>query len=315
MKLRGIEFGQVCGASGVQGFFGEGYPYHKFLRFVPGFNFNGMTFVAKTTTLHPNKGNMPLREDGITPVELKPKCIVVNFRQGVALNAVGLSGPGAEALLHNGAWQERTDPFFISFMSIKHTPEERIDEALMFFEILKKHLLSFRAPICLQINFSCPNVGLDPQTVIEEVRIVLDEAGRLGIPLMPKFNATLTLHAAKEISRHKNCDALCMSNTIPWKDFQDDWKLRYFGSLISPLAHLGGGGVSGEPLLGLVVSWIEAARHHGINVPINAGGGILHPRDIVVLKKAGADSAFLGSVAFLRSWRVSSIIKTANLLL
>ena len=48
MRLRNIDFGPVFGASGVQGFFGEGYLHHKFLRFL-GLNFDGCTFVAKTT--------------------------------------------------------------------------------------------------------------------------------------------------------------------------------------------------------------------------------------------------------------------------
>src|SRR3989344_7751324 len=32
MKLRGIEFGRVWGASGVLGFFGEGYWFHPYLK-------------------------------------------------------------------------------------------------------------------------------------------------------------------------------------------------------------------------------------------------------------------------------------------
>ena len=114
MILRGIDFGCVHGASGVQGFFGEGYWFHK----VPiiGPNFNGMTFVAKTTTLNAREGNMPLKSD-YTPRDMFPKCVVVKPLSGVVLNAVGLSGPGAKALLDTGLWQRRSKkPFFISFI-------------------------------------------------------------------------------------------------------------------------------------------------------------------------------------------------------
>ena len=48
MNQRVADFGPVWGASGVQGFFGEGYWFH---RWVPGLSFDGCTFVAKTTTL------------------------------------------------------------------------------------------------------------------------------------------------------------------------------------------------------------------------------------------------------------------------
>lgn len=59
MKLCGIDFGNVLGASGVQGFFGEGYWFHKIWNSF-GLSFAGMIFVAKTATLLPRKGNMPL---------------------------------------------------------------------------------------------------------------------------------------------------------------------------------------------------------------------------------------------------------------
>ena len=54
VKLRGIEFGNVLAASGVQGFFGEDYWFHKLTR--P--NFSGVTFVSKTATVSPRPGNL-----------------------------------------------------------------------------------------------------------------------------------------------------------------------------------------------------------------------------------------------------------------
>jgi len=58
--MRGIDFGPVWGASGVLGFFGEGYWYHRYWKPF-GLNFSGVTFVAKTTTLKERSGNMPLK--------------------------------------------------------------------------------------------------------------------------------------------------------------------------------------------------------------------------------------------------------------
>ena len=45
MKLKGIPFGNVFGASGVQGFFGEGYWFHPYLKPF-GLDFGDATFVA-----------------------------------------------------------------------------------------------------------------------------------------------------------------------------------------------------------------------------------------------------------------------------
>ena len=72
MILRGINFGKVWGASGVQGFYGEGYWYHKYLKPF-GLDFEGMTFVSKTVTRYQRIGNMQLKNE--RPARLFPDCI------------------------------------------------------------------------------------------------------------------------------------------------------------------------------------------------------------------------------------------------
>ncbi|MGD0576532.1 MAG: hypothetical protein ABSA74_00445 [Candidatus Staskawiczbacteria bacterium] len=312
MKLRGTDFGQIFDASGAEGFFGEGYRHHKILKHF-GLDLSGVTFVVKTTTLEKNPGNMPMEEDGITPKELFPKCIRAKFFKGVMLNAVGLSGPGAKALLDDGRWQAREKPFGISFMAIGKTPEARTAELTAFVKLLSEYLPGFRAPIFLQMNYSCPNVGLEQQDLIDEVKTGLQIASELGIPLMPKFNVLVSPFAAKEISRDYNCDALCMSNTIPWGKLPDkiNWK-KLFGSNISPLAKFGGGGLSGKPLLELVIEWVRQAKYAGIGKPINAGGGIFSAEDLALLYYAGASSVFIGTVVNLRPWRVRGIVHCAR---
>lgn len=308
MNLRGIDFGTVLGATGVQGFFGEGYWFHQFLRPI-GLRFNRMTFVAKTTTLDAHTGNMPLREYNLTPLELFPKCIIVRPWKGVVLSSVGLSGPGAEELFESNVWQGRKQPFFISFMSVTQSPLTRIKELEQFVTLFKEYLPEFRAPVGLQINFSCPNIGLNLEELVNEVGEALSVASALWIPLVPKFNVMLPIKAAQEISEHHACDALCVSNTIPWGEFPErvGWE-ELFGSPESPLAHLGGGGLSGKPLLQLLIEWIIKARKAGIQKPINAGGGILSLKDAYAVMDAGASSIFLGSIAILRPWRVRRIV-------
>jgi len=310
MKLRGIDFGCVLDASGTEGFFGEGYPYQKVL----GINFSGATFVAKTMTLRPRAGNMRMRRDGsLFWWPLKPDCMVVKLWKGAAFNAVGLSNPGAEALLAQGQWQKREESFFLSFMAVGDTREERMKELNGFVRILSLVKKSFHALFGLQINLSCPNVGLRPEILVEEAITVLTATSILDIPLMLKFNILLPVEAALKISKHPACDALCVSNVIPWGALPDqiDW-CGIFGSIESPLKKYGGGGLSGAPLLPLVKRWVRSARFAGITKPINAGGGILHPRDVDTFFKAGADSVFIGSVSFLRPWRVRAIIKRAR---
>src|SRR3989344_1047466 len=198
MKLRGIDFGPVWGASGIQGFFGEGYSFHKVLRPF-GLNFNGMTFVAKTTTLLPQKGFLPLKKDGVTPQELLPSCIIIRFFKGAVLNAVALSGPGARALFEDGRWQKRTQPFFLSFAAVGATKEKRFLELKGFLSLLKIWLRTCNVAVGLQLNFSCPNTGV-PEFLVEEIKEFLTEASALNIPLVVKLSVLVPPSVAKTIA-------------------------------------------------------------------------------------------------------------------
>lgn len=306
MKLRQVDFGLAWGASGVQGFFGEGYWFHKPLRPF-GLRFNNMTFVAKTTTLNPQEGNMPLTKQ-FTPKEWFPKCIIVKPLDQVVLNAVRLSGPGIMPLLYANQWQKRENPHCISFMSIANTADKRLAELEHVVEILSSFLPAFHAPVALQLNYSCPNVGLHPDALIIEVLSGLDIASQLMIPLVPKFNLLAPPEAIADIAAHPACDAICTTNSIPWGALPNaiDWH-GLFGSHTSPLAYLGGGGLSGKPLLPLVIEWIKHARKIGIRKPINGGGGILSHDDAMSVLNAGADSFFIGSMATLRPLRVNEV--------
>lgn len=319
MKLGNGDYGYVWGASGVQGFFGEGYSHHKiFKTLIPGFSFKGMTFVGKTITLLPNKGNMPLKEDNLTPQEFKPKCIIVKPISGEVLNAVGLSGPGAKWLFTQNKWQEFTKPFVLSFMPLSKSHDGRREETEQFVQLFKTHLPDIKSPVALQINFSCPNSGHDLDELGDQVAEILEIASPLGIPLIPKFNIVLPPQKAVEISKNKYCDAICVSNTIPWGELPADvpWK-KIFGSDVSPLTkHFGPsvkGGYSGPLLAPLVLRWIDEAEKLGITKPINAGGGIFTKRDILELaKRKSVQSIFLGSVAILRPWRLQKLIRFGN---
>ena len=337
LVLRGVDFGPVWAASGSMGWFGEGYWYHDY---VPGLSWKGCTFVSKTTTLHAREGNMPFYDKEIInrkihrfrPIERFPKCVIVKPWKGVVLNSVGLSGPGTEALFETGEWQKRKDPFFLSFMSVAPDPLQRVYEAESYADLLNGHADSFNAPFGLQVNLSCPNTGHDTSEIAKEACDILEafQPLRPEIPIVPKLNVLYPVEALKQIESY--CDAICVSNTIPWgkrpKDINwldlfprpDDGisyeaEPYYYNIPDSPLKHLGGGGLSGAPLLPLVAEWVREARGHGIDLPINAGGGILKPSDVDVLAKAGADSVFLGSIAILRGWRLARTIRRAHKLL
>ena len=309
MILRGIDFGDVWGASGVQGFFGEGYWFHKLPFLWP--DFTGMTFVSKTATLFPRKGNMSLNKY-YRPKKFFPSCVKVKFFKGLMLNSVGLSNPGIDALLEEGIWQKRKEPFIISVASVEDSQEKRLEELRAIVRAIKIYKKQFLAPFGLQINLSCPNTGHAPQELIGESEKVLDIAKALDVPLIPKYSiASAPIRAIMELNDNVFCDAICVSNTLPfgWRGL--DWK-KMWGSNISSLADLGGGGLSGKELCPLVCQWIRDLKRIGFRKPINGGGGIFSSDDVVRYLDAGAASIFLGSVATLRPWKVKGIIKYAN---
>ena len=323
-KLRNISFGPCWDASGVRGWFGEGYWFHRLPLMKTWLKMDGSTRVAKTTTLNANSGNMPIESfySMFGPKEYFPRCIWWNFLSGRTLNSVGLSGPGSKALLNAGLLTNDR-PFMISFMSIKPDSKERVEEFAEFTKQLKRQLFSSSASgvMALQINLSCPNTGLDPDHLIHEAVDMLNIAAELEIPIVIKINIFAPTSAIKEIANHPTCDAICVTNAIPFGSLPDriPWgEIFPNGSPLKARKHaFGGGGYSGPELLPLVCEFVREARAEGITKPFNVGGGIRSAQDVVrVVKEAGLrrrhDSIFFASAAMIRPWSVPGIIRQAH---
>ncbi|MFZ6014766.1 MAG: hypothetical protein ACOYUZ_00200 [Patescibacteria group bacterium] len=313
MKLRGTEFGHVFCASGARNFFGEGWPYHESFKHF-GLDYTGSTLITKTTTIDPRKGNMPLKEDSTQPVERFPKCIIVKPFHGVALNSVGLSGPGLQWLLKQNRWQRLTEPFVISFMAVGQDHKERLQEYERLAEMMLPALKNFQTSIAVEINISCPNVHIHQSELIDEAKEYLNMVAGLKVPIIVKINALLAEAQAAKLTEHPACDGLDISNTIPYGQIPDiiPWE-KFFGTNGSPLGHLGGGGLSGAPLLPIVTDWIKNFRRkYSYTFPIIGGGGILSPDDADLMLNTGADAISLGCISMLRPWRVQRTIRQIN---
>jgi len=304
-------------ASGTMGFFGEGYPYHKFIWPFVWIAKKLAMFVAKTVTVDEVPGNMPLRDDS-SPKQMRPDCIFIDFKRwlkGGMLNAVGLSNFGVEYYLKLGEWQKRTKPWALSLMLVRDTREERIQEAQEFVEIMQKYLGGFITLPILKLNISCPNTSHDVCGLVGEQREILSILAPLGLEIVVKVNALSNIKNVRKIADHEACSGICVSNTLPWADLPDWIKWKVFSEFIeSPLAKYGGGGFSGKDMLPIVVAWIARARQAGITKPIIGGGGIFTPLGVWKMRQAGASSISIGSPLLFRPWMIPFNILTAFVL-
>ncbi|MEX0930333.1 MAG: hypothetical protein WDZ79_01500 [Candidatus Paceibacterota bacterium] len=311
------QFGPVWCASGARNFFGEGWWFHRIFKilFPFWFTWEGATLVTKTTTYDGRDGNMPLTKR-LQPKEWFPICVVVSWVKNVALNAVGLSGPGAEPLFCDGRWQQWSEPFQISFGAQGETLQEKLDDFRRFLKLFLQQ--RFSSPVMLQVNESCPNTEHFQQQLeelIREINAMLGVAHEHDLQIIIKLNALFPPERITEFTNHPACAAICCSNTIPWGETipwlpeddprQIDWDKLFGTGLISPLKRLlgVGGGLSGEPLKEIVCEWVRRARKVW-DGHINGCGGILRPSDVDDYFDAGASSVSLGSIGFLRPWRM-----------
>lgn len=311
MKLHGIDFGHVWDASGSRGFFGEGYWYQKVYGAFGIKPKRTGTFISKTGTIAPNAGNMPLKEDGITPRQLKPACIKVYWGSLASLNAVGLSNPGIPFLLERGLWQERDAPFMISFMPIQNRQAERYMEMHEFVGLVSRHLStdSWKSDFGIQLNLRCPNKQVSEANLVDEAIEMLSIVSALNRPVVLKFDSTLDVESALRLSHEKYCDAISISNAVRWNDIPLEVREAQFGSTESPLEQLGGGAVSGTPILPLTIDWLERAKKTRFGCPLAVGGGIMTPNDAeqVIRLHPQVQAIELGTVRIHRPWRYDAI--------
>ncbi|MBP6889280.1 MAG: hypothetical protein KBC83_00235 [Candidatus Moranbacteria bacterium] len=314
-------FDPIFCATGSRGFFGEGYPFHKYWQYA-GMTWQGTGFAGKTLTLDPRRGkefgeagNMPLQNDGTTPVELFPQSIWASFRHGgEMINAVGLSNFGADFYLRTGRYHQIQQPFFISVMLVAEDKSGREAELQLFCQLFGRHL-PFRAPVALQMNFGCPNSGHDPSEFYAEICSLIEQAkAALGIPVVINTNALMPTAVLIEAARV--ADALWIGNTIPFGDqaaSQDiDW--ARFGTT-SPIRRRGiaaDGGLSSPECLPITMRKVHELRDSGVIVPIVGGNGIRTVHDLRQLYQAGCDAVFVGSLAVVMPWRMPTIIRAAH---
>ena len=326
ITLGGVDYPSVYCATGARGFYGEGYPFHRYWRFLgmdwtgTGFSGKTLTFLPRRGSKHtgpdgkPEKGNMELKSDGVTPVEMFPKCIYVNLASGEIINAVGLSNFGMEFYLGSGMYHRLEEPFFISVALDAVGDSEQEAEIIAICDLLKR-FMPFKAPFALQVNYGCPNSGHDLSsfynTMANQVGLF---KSLLEVPVFVNTNALMPLLVLKEVSMI--ADGLWIGNTIPWRAPETinkiDWDAR---GNVSPLRLRGievDGGLSSHSCLQFTLDLVAGLRDSGVSIPIIAGNGIRTVEDVRMLKRVGADGMFICSLAVVRPWSMKKVISCGN---
>jgi dihydroorotate dehydrogenase len=319
LNLRGINFGNALLASGAANFFKQRpWWFRKYVQLIPGANDDGATHASKTSVLLSRKGNMKL-EKNLQPKEWFPKCIRIYWRQRFVMNAVGLSGPGFEALLEAGLWQQMPKPFLISIMAVGDALEERLKEIRAMALLLKIHKPEFLAPFGIELNGSCPNTRHCPLSLADGLIQQGGQARVADVPNIVKINVLTPFETISRIIRSGVFDALLFSNTIKFGQLPEwiSWD-KLFKSGRSPLAEFGGGAYSGWHAIFAVADLLRRIEEAGLRIPIVAGNGILYPHDVNFLCKASPNNLKAidyGSLRLLRPWNEKRVIRRANELL
>lgn len=264
-------------ASGALAFDGLGWPWEQPLRWTGLLDETLFTTVIKTLTLKPRQGNLrwynPFR--------------CVRLLSGGTLNAVGLTNPGVEW------WCRTIGPRISSSVpvmgSILGEPAELVTIAKMIddFDL-----------VGMEINASCPNTN--DNLLVNTGKVIKSCEAVKAVCRFPVILKLSVVHDVKTIVKEveRTVEALSI-NSVPWS--------VAFPERRSPLAHLGGGGVSGkvaQPFTWKLVKELVGAT----KIPV-IGPSVWDFEDIAKLRGLGAEAISFGSVFLKYPWRPTLFVR------
>ncbi|MFN7015733.1 MAG: HisA/HisF-related TIM barrel protein [Fimbriimonadales bacterium] len=266
--------------SGALGYDGRGWWWEYPLRWLGILNSQEFTIVVKTLTLRPRKGNLRWYAPW--------RC--VRLIPGGVVNAVGLTNPGIDW------WIRVCYPRMqrMGLQTVVSVFPENEEEARAFAQKLRPLNLA-----AIELNASCPNVEHCEVDVVNHVRVIACALQEAGHPLIVKVGYDQPYVAIAQ-SLEGVAEAIHAINAVPWR--------LVFGAKPSPLARLGGGGVSGEPIRPFVR---EAIRRlcDSTRLPVIAGGGIYTLQDLHELWALGARAFSIGTLFLRAPWEPNRLVR------
>lgn len=263
---------EYMAASGALAYDGRGWPWEWPLRWCGLLDPSYFTVVTKSLTRHPRRGNLRWWNP----------FACVHVLDGGTVNAVGLTNPGL------AWWCESVGPRVEKF-PYKLMVSLFSTDAAEFAEMAR---MVDRFPLVgIELNCSCPNTDGERVASVAHVAAVVDAVRAVSRhPIILKLSVTHDYCAIAKAVQGK-IHALSI-NSVPWR--------VAFPSRVSPLAALGGGGVSGR--LAQVHTWEMLQELVEVTSTPVIGPSVWHYDDIARLRRLGAKAIGFGSIFLRYPW-------------
>lgn len=243
--------------------------------------------VSKGIFLKPRSGTPPPR--------------IVETPSGM-LNAIGLQGPGVEALLRDYAplWATWDYPVLVNVNG------ETVEE----YGELAARLDGVPGVAGLEVNISCPNVreggmffGNNPRSAAAVTDAV---HRRTRLPVWVKLTPAVSdIGAIARACEQAGADALCAINTVVGMSF--DLQTG------RPRLAFGSGGLSG-PAIRPIAVYLAYQAARAVSIPVVGIGGIARAEDAMEFLLAGCRAVQVGTATFVDPNAIGKIVEGLNAL-
>jgi dihydroorotate dehydrogenase (NAD+) catalytic subunit len=214
---------------------------------------------------------------------------------GGMLNAIGLQGPGADALINDYApqWASWDFPVLVNING----------ESASEYGELTARLDGVPGIAGFEINISCPNVeqgglyfGNDPRAAAQVTDAVRK---RTKLPVWVKLTPMVSdIGVIARAVESAGADALCAINTFVGMSID----LHAF----KPRLSFRTGGLSGPAIRPLAVHLAHQAAR-AVNIPVIGVGGIARPEDALEFLVAGCSAVQVGTATFVNPSAVATV--------
>jgi dihydroorotate dehydrogenase (NAD+) catalytic subunit len=220
------------------------------------------------------------------------------------INAYGLTNPGAEECA-KGIWYARQKGYKVIpnfYPEFANGTERAIGETIEAIEIYQENLPSnFWA---IELNFSCPNSAECIRDNIEQGSLCATAVKKRfpDLVMIAKISFVHPYEFSEELE-DVGVDVIHAVNTIPYALIYPDQQ--------SPLASVGGGGVSGDPANEMAFLYNKDLRKR-VDLPLIFGCGVRCEGDVHRYFDIGADSVSICSLAICDPDEATKILKSFN---